>query len=362
MTAGLTAAQLARAVQERSAGRLVAQLAGPVDVLIRSLAPLASAGPDELAFLANLRYRQQALHTRAAALVLAAADAQTLFGSTPPPTTLILCDEPYAWFALAAQELAPTAALAPGISPQAQVHPRAAIDPTARIDAFTTVEEAATIGAGVWLHAGCHVGAEARIGAQSMLYPRACVLHGCELGARVIVHSGAVIGADGFGFAALDGRWVKIPQTGRVVVGDDVEIGANTTIDRGTMGDTVIEDGVKIDNQVQVAHNCRIGAHSAIAGCVGIAGSAAIGRRCQIGGAAMIHGHISICDDAVISGGTLISRSIGEAGFYSGVFPFMPNRQWERNAAIVRHLDELRTRVRQLERLIGAGADPDRTT
>jgi UDP-3-O-[3-hydroxymyristoyl] glucosamine N-acyltransferase len=163
-----------------------------------------------------------------------------------------------------------------------------------------------------------------------------------------------VIGADGFGFAPFAGAWIKIPQTGRVIVGDDVEIGANTTIDRGTMGDTVIEDDVKIDNQVQVAHNCRIGAHTVIAGCVGIAGSAVIGRYCQLGGAAMIHGHIGLCDNVIVSGGTLISRSINEPGFYSGVFPFMSNRDWERNAALVRHLRELRERIRNLENRLGS--------
>jgi UDP-3-O-[3-hydroxymyristoyl] glucosamine N-acyltransferase len=182
-------------------------------------------------------------------------------------------------------------------------------------------------------------------------------MDGCTLGARAIVHSGAVIGADGFGFAPFAGAWVKIPQTGRVVIGDDVEIGANTTIDRGTMGDTVIEDDVKIDNQVQIGHNCRIGAHTVIAGCTGIAGSAIIGRHCQLGGAAMIHGHITICDRAVVSGGSTITRSITEPGFYTSVFPFMQNRDWERNAAVIRHLRELRDRVRALEARRGTASD-----
>jgi UDP-3-O-[3-hydroxymyristoyl] glucosamine N-acyltransferase len=179
--------------------------------------------------------------------------------------------------------------------------------------------------------------------------PRVSLMHDCRIGARGIVHGGAVIGADGFGFAPFEGRYLKIPQTGRALIGDDVEIGANTTIDRGTMGDTVIEDGVKLDNQVQVAHNVRIGAHSVVAGCVGIAGSAVIGKGCQIGGAAMIHGHIEIADGCIISGGTLISRTLKAPGFYSGVFPFMPHRDWERNAALLRHLDELRDRLRRLE-------------
>jgi UDP-3-O-[3-hydroxymyristoyl] glucosamine N-acyltransferase len=172
---------------------------------------------------------------------------------------------------------------------------------------------------------------------------------GCRIGRRGIVHAGVVIGADGFGFAPLEGRWVKIPQTGIVDIGDDVEIGANTTIDRGSVGDTIIGDGVKIDNQVQIAHNCHIGAHSAIAACAGIAGSAVIGKGCQIGGAAMINGHLSIAAGTIVGPGTFVSRSLHEADFYSGVFPMMRNRDWERNAALVRHLVELRDRIRQLE-------------
>ena len=193
------------------------------------------------------------------------------------------------------------------------------------------------------------VGADAVIGAATRLHPRAVVLDGCRLGERCIVHSGAVIGADGFGFAPLDGRWIKIPQVGTVVIGDDVEIGANTTVDRGTMGDTVIEDGVKLDNQIQVAHNCVIGAHTVIAGCVGIAGSARIGRGCQIGGAAMIAGHITIADGCAIGPGTLVASSLTEPGHYTGFFPLMKNRDWERAAAIIRNLDDLRDRLRQLE-------------
>jgi UDP-3-O-[3-hydroxymyristoyl] glucosamine N-acyltransferase len=229
------------------------------------------------------------------------------------------------------------------VDPTAQVDPAAAIGPQAVIAAQ------AVIGAGAQVGAGTFVGEAAHVGVATVLAPRVSLMHGCSIGARGIVHSGAVIGADGFGFAPFEGRYLKIPQTGAVRVGDDVEIGANTTIDRGTMGDTVIEDGVKLDNLVQVAHNVHIGAHTVVAGCAGIAGSARIGRGCQIGGAAMIAGHLEIADGCIISAGTLISRSIKAAGFYSGVFPFMPNRDWERNAALVRHLDELRARLRSLE-------------
>jgi UDP-3-O-[3-hydroxymyristoyl] glucosamine N-acyltransferase len=341
MTAvALTIEQLAAAILGSSGGRLPAEIIGPGSIKVDAVAPLDSAGPQALSFLSNARYRSQALASAAGALVLSPADAQALFPNGRPAGAVITCKVPYAWFALASQQLAPAL---PGLP--AGVHPTAVVDPTARVGAADAV-----IGAQAQLGAGSYVGHEAEVGAGSLLSPRVSVMQRCVIGARAIVHSGVVIGSDGFGFAPFDGRYVKIPHTGRVVIGDDVEIGANTTLDRGTMGDTVIDDGVKLDNQVQVAHNVHIGAHTVVAGCVGIAGSASIGRNCQIGGAAMIHGHISICDGVIVSGGTLISRSISEPGFYSGVFPFMPNRQWERNAALLRHLDELRDRLRQLER------------
>jgi UDP-3-O-[3-hydroxymyristoyl] glucosamine N-acyltransferase len=328
---------------------MAARLEGDADTPIRAVAPLDKAGPGDLSFLSNPRYRSQVAASGAAALVLKAADAQALLTDAAPRPALVLCEAPYAWFALAAQVLAPEAEVVAQRSPQAVVDPSAQIDPSARIDAFAVVEAGAQVGARTWVGPGCRLAAGSRIGADCRLVGNVSLMQDCRLGDRVLIHAGAVIGADGFGFAPFEGRWLKIPQTGRVLVGDDVEIGANTTIDRGTMGDTVVEHGVKIDNQVQIGHNCRIGAHTVIAGCVGIAGSAVIGRQCQIGGAAMIHGHISLCDGVVVSGGTLISRSIAQAGFYSGVFPFMTNRDWEKNAAVVRHLDELRTRLRRLE-------------
>jgi UDP-3-O-[3-hydroxymyristoyl] glucosamine N-acyltransferase len=182
------------------------------------------------------------------------------------------------------------------------------------------------------------------VGADSRLHPSVVVYAGCRLGQRAIVHSGAVIGADGFGMALDAGRWLKVPQIGRVLIGDDVEIGANTTIDRGTVDDTVIEDGVKLDNQVQIGHNCRIGAHTAMAGCAGVAGSAHIGQRCTLGGAAVVLGHLSLCDDVHVSAATVITRSIRKPGTYTGLYPFDENASWARNAALLRHLDELGAR------------------
>lgn len=344
-----TVGQLADWIGRHTERALLASIAGDAQTVIRAVAPLDQASGNDLSFLANVRYRHQALASRAAAIVLSSADAQALFPDGPKHGALVACANPYAWFSLASQYLNPPPAHLPGRDPQATVAADAAIDSTARIDAFAVVDARARIGANAWIGAGCYVGSDAEVGPGTRLYPGARLLAGCVIGATGIVHSGAVIGADGFGFAPFAGRYIKIPQTGRVLIGDDVEIGANTTIDRGTMGDTVIEDGVKLDNQVQVAHNVRIGAHTVVAGCVGIAGSAIIGAHCQLGGAAMIHGHISLCDGVVVSGGTLISRSISKPGFYSGVFPFMLNRDWERNAALVRHLDELRARLRKLE-------------
>jgi UDP-3-O-[3-hydroxymyristoyl] glucosamine N-acyltransferase len=344
---GLTVGQLADAIEKLSNGRLRAAIAGDADTRVEAVAPLDAASPEHLSFLANQRYRGAAAGSRAGAVVLAPSEHAALGGDTN--RTWIVCDEPYAWFAYASQVLQPQAQFVAGCDVAARIDAAAQVDAQARVDAYAVVEAGARVGAGAWIGAGAFVGRDAQIGAATRLHPGARVLAGCAIGSRCIVHAGAVIGADGFGFAPLDKRWVKIPQAGRVVVGDDVEIGANTTIDRGTMGDTVIEDGVKMDNQIQIGHNCRVGAHSVIAGCVGIAGSATIGRNCQLGGAAMILGHLSIADGTVISSGTLVSRTISEPGFYTGFFPFMKNRDWERNAALLRHLNELRDRVRALE-------------
>jgi len=361
MAAGYRIEALAEAVSRAAAGRLAACLHGDPSRWISGVAPLQTAASAQLSFLANPRYRAAVATSGAGALVLTAADRRALFdeGVTPGPT-LVECANPYAWFAFAAQLLAPAEVPPPGVAAGAHVAGDANVDASARVDAGAVVEAGAQVQARCWIGAGAHVGAGARIGADARLHPGARVLAGCVLGARAIVHSGAVIGADGFGFAPLEGKWIKIPQTGRVVIGDDVEIGANTTIDRGAMGDTVIEDGVKLDNLIQVGHNCRIGAHSVLAGCVGIAGSADIGRGCQIGGAAMIAGHLSIADGTLIGPGTLVSRTIATAGYYTGFFPLMTNRDWERNAAALRHLQELRSRVRALEaRLKQHGAEDD---
>ena len=349
MPGPLSIEDLARAVDRATGKALGARIIGDASRTIASVAPLEVAQADALSFLANPRYRRFAAATRAGALVLSEADRHALFASGSTTCVLIVCEAAYTWFAFAAQALAPQDEVQPGCAPSAVVHPSARIDRSATIGPLVVIDEGGSIAAGVQIGAGCYVGRDVRILEATRLHPAVRIYDGCRVGARCLVHSGAVIGADGFGFAPFQGRWVKIPQTGAVLIGDDVEIGAGTTIDRGAMGDTVIEDGVKIDNQVQIGHNCRIGAYSAIAGCVGIAGSATIGRRCQLGGASMIQGHITIADDTIISGATAVTHDVREAGFYTGIYPFMRNREWERNAVLLRHLDELRERIRRLE-------------
>ncbi|MCC7048989.1 MAG: UDP-3-O-(3-hydroxymyristoyl)glucosamine N-acyltransferase [Alphaproteobacteria bacterium] len=317
MRGPLTLAQIA----SQLGGRIV----GDSGVLIRQVGALETAGPGQISFLSNPKLRAKLAATAASAVVVG-PDAEALTG-----LPRIVVDHPYLYFARLSQLFNPLTSQAPG------VHPSASVAPGARL------------GARVSIGAGCVVGDDVSIGDDSCLYPRAVVYPGCRIGARVIVHAGAVIGADGFGFAPEDGRWVKIPQIGGVRIGDDVEIGANTTIDRGALEATVIGDGVKLDNQVQIGHNCRIGAHTAIAGCVGIAGSTEIGSHCTFGGAAMIIGHLSICDHVHVSAGTMISHSIRKPGTYTGIFPADENAAWARNTAVVRHLAELRDRVRRLE-------------
>jgi UDP-3-O-[3-hydroxymyristoyl] glucosamine N-acyltransferase len=328
------------------------ELIGDPDLAVIGVAPLDAATASHITFLSNPKLRTQAAATRAGALVLSASDHQLI--SQGYRGVCVITTNPYAWFARAAQFFAArdTEPVAPGIHPSAIVHPSAQIDSASSIGPQVTIEAGAVIGEHCVIGAGSFIGRGSRIGAYTLFYPRVTFLSACEIGARGIVHSGAVIGADGFGFAADQGHWIKIPQTGRVRIGDDVEIGANTTIDRGALEDTVIEEGVKLDNQIQIAHNCVIGAHTAMAGCVGVAGSAKIGRHCTFGGAAMVLGHLSIADHVHVSSGSLVSRSISEPGQYTGFYPLARNADWEKTAAVVRQLDTMRDRVRELEKLV----------
>lgn len=329
---------------------IAAQLGGYVlgdgEVRVAQVATLENAQAGHISFLTNSKYRAQLANTLAGAIILGEADA----AATALPR--IVSDNPYAYFARVSALLNPLPEVRPGVHPGAIVAVSAKIDATASIAATAVIGEGVTIGAHSVIAEGCCIGANTVIGSRARLYPNVVVYHDCIIGDNLIAHSGAVIGSDGFGIAMDAGRWVKIPQIGRVVIGNDVEIGANTTIDRGALDDTVIEDGVKLDNQIQVAHNVRIGAHTAIAGCVGIAGSTTIGKYCRIGGSAGILGHLQIADHVEISSFTLVGKSIKKLGSYSGIFPFSSNDDWRRNAVHLRHLDELVKRIKVLEQQI----------
>lgn len=356
----LSLAELSTWVSDSAGGKLDATVVGPADIQLTGVATLLSATSTDLSFLANPMYRADAPKSSAGAIVLSEADHVELQSQTSALPTVVVCQQPYVWFALAAQRLNPVHAVEPGIQVGANVAAGARVHATARVYPGATIADGALIGEGASIGAGATIGARAVIGQDTRIYPRVTVLDDCKIGRRCIVHSGAVIGSDGFGFAPFDGRWIKIPQIGAVVIGDDVEIGANTTIDRGSMGDTIIEDGVKLDNLIQIAHNCVIGAHTVIAACVGIAGSAKIGRRCRIGGAAMIAGHLSIADGTDIGPATAVMTSLA-SGHYTAFFPLMTQREWERTAAVIKRLPDLRSRVRRLESECGTEKPAERS-
>ena len=328
------------------AARLGGRVLGDGDTAIYQVATLQSAQAGQLAFLASSKYRAQLATTNASAVIVGEADAET--NSIPR----IVCDNPYAYFAQVSAWMNPPRQYAPGVHPTAVIGEGAQIAPSAHIGAQVLIGAAARIGANSVIMAGCNIGDRTSVGDGVLLYPGVSVYHDCVLGNHLIAHSGVVIGADGFGIAWDEGRWLKIPQIGRVVIGDHVEIGANTTIDRGALDDTVIEDGVKLDNQIQVGHNVHIGAHTAIAACVAIAGSATIGRYCRIGGCTGILGHIQIADHVEVSSFTMIGKSIRVAGTYTGIFPFSSNQEWRKNAAQVRHLDEIAEKIKVLQQEI----------
>ncbi len=332
-------------LSQRLGGELIA---GDPAAEVSRIAALETAGPDAISFLSNPRYQQQLAGSDAGCVIVGPAlrDAAAARGAA------IVCADPYLAFARltqwwAAQSRGP---LLPGVHASAVVEPGAVIAADASVGPLVYVGASARIGSGAVIGSHCSIGAGAVVGADTWLKARVTLAEACRIGRRGIVHSGAVIGADGFGFAPDQGRWEKIEQLGAVSIGDDVEIGANTCIDRGAIDDTVVEDGVKLDNLVQIGHNVRVGAHSAFAGCVGVAGSARIGRHCTAGGGAIILGHLEIVDHVHITAATVISRSISKPGQYSGMFPFDDNASWEKNAATLRQLHQLRERLRALER------------
>ncbi|MCK0512753.1 UDP-3-O-(3-hydroxymyristoyl)glucosamine N-acyltransferase [Aromatoleum buckelii] len=322
--------------------RLGGELLGDPATAVRRVATLEQAGEGDLAFLANPKYQSRLAACGASAVILAPA-ARDL---TVLPR--IVTADPYIYFARVAQLFNPPEAFVPGVHPAASV--ASPIPASVTVAAGASIDVDVELGERVVIGPGCRIGRGARIGAGSRLNANVTIYHDCVVGRDCIVHAGAVIGADGFGFAReRDGSWVKIPQVGRVVIGDDVEIGANTTIDRGALDDTVIGDGVKLDNQIQIGHNVKIGERTAIAGCVGIAGSTTIGARCMIGGQAGIIGHLEIVDDVVVSAGTLVTKSIRRRGVYTANLPVQGHAEWVKNFAHLRHLDALVDRIRALE-------------
>lgn len=327
-----------------------ARLVGDPEVRIEDVCTLPHGRPGCIAFLANPRYRRYLATTRASAILVREADVEAARGHH-----LLVVDDPYLAHARIARLLHPPVHPAGGRHPTAVVHETAEIDPSAWIGPHVVVEADVRIGPRCQIHAGCYLGEGVTVGEESCLHPHVTVLHGVRIGRRCILHPGAVIGSDGFGLAREGERWIKVPQLGSVRIGDDVEVGANTTIDRGAIEDTVIEDGVKLDNQIQVAHNVRIGAHTAIAGCAGISGSADIGRHCMLGGGVGVVGHLSIADGCVVTGMSMVTHDLREPGVYSSGLPALPNDKWNRIAARLRHLDELARRLQRLERRLDKG-------
>jgi len=315
-------------------------------IRVVGVAPIERAGPDEIAFVSQAKYLRDAASSGAGALILPPE------GRDSSRCPRIVTANPYLYFAHVSALLNPVPLAAPGIHPAASIHPGARIAASATIGAGAVIGEGASIGERSIVGANSVIGEHVALGDDCLLYPNVTIYHHCLVGSRVILHGGCVIGSDGFGFANDKGCWVKIPQTGRAVLGDDVEVGACTTIDRGAMDDTIIEEGVKLDNLIQVAHNVRIGAHTAIAACTGIAGSAKIGKHCMIGGAAMIFGHIEIADGVRISTNTLITKSLTKPGTYTSALPFSEHGEWLRNAAHLRNLDRLAGRIKELEKRI----------
>ncbi len=329
------------------AERIGAELRGDPQRTIERLSSLERAGPGEVSFLANARYVQYLSGTRASAVIL-----PPRFSDACPVDALLL-ENPYLGYAKAAALLNPQPDPPQGLHPTAWVSEDAQVHESAWVGPQAVVEAGAVVAAGVYVGPGCAVGSDVSVGEDCSLVANVTLCHGVRLGRRVIVHPGAVIGADGFGLAEEQGRWVKIPQLGAVEIGDDVEIGANTTVDRGALEDTVIERGVKIDNLVQVGHNCRIGEHTAVAGATGIAGSVSIGKRCRIGGGVGINGHIELADDVHITGRSVVAQSIAEPGVYSSGVPLQETRAWRRNYLTFRRLEELARRLKELEKESG---------
>lgn len=336
---------------EQIAKEIQAQLRGDPDCQVDRAEPLSSATAGSITFLANAQYQSYLSHTQASAVILRVEDASKC------TTNALIVSNPELAFSRLLNLLYALPPQIPGIHPTAIIGQNCQIDSTARIGPYCVIEDGVRIGAYSVLNAHSGVGMNTQIGAHCYLYSRVTLYHGVIIGDRVIIHSGAVIGSDGFGLAHDGQQWVKIPQVGGVSVGDDVEIGANTTIDRGALQNTIIGRGVKIDNLVQIAHNDKIGDHTAIAGCVAIAGSTEIGKHCMIGGSASITGHIKITDGVILTGTAAVGQSISEPGVYSSGVGVQKNSLWRRNMLRFHQLDSMAKRLRHLEQQYAGGAD-----
>lgn len=321
-----------------------ARLEGDGERVVTGLGTIQSATGEQLTFLANPRYRSYLENTRAAAVLCTAEEARHC------PVAALVVDDPYLAFARISHRFDPAPARPPGIHPAAVVADGARVHESAHVGPNAVIEAGAEVGPGAVVVANSYVGAGAHLGAQVCLWPNVTIYHGVSLGDRTIIHAGSVIGSDGFGFAPDGGRWQKVAQVGGVRIGADVEIGAGVTIDRGAVEDTVLGNGVIIDNQVHIAHNVVIGDHTALAGKVGISGSARIGSHCMLAGMVGVAGHLEICDGVQVLGMSLVSRSINKPGIYASALPVDEDRNWRRNVARFRHLDELYRRVVRLEK------------
>ncbi|MGC8519436.1 MAG: UDP-3-O-(3-hydroxymyristoyl)glucosamine N-acyltransferase [Steroidobacteraceae bacterium] len=333
--------------------RFGCELRGDPGVEVERVATLADADAQSVAFVANPRYRTQLATTRAAVVVLDEASAAGC------PCAALISANPHATFARIAAVLHPAPAGAPGVHPSAIVAHGAQIDPTAHIGALCVIGAGARIGARAYIGPQCLIEDGVQVAAHVRLVGRVTLCRGVSIGERTVIQPGAVLGGDGFGFAQDEGRWLKVPQTGGVRIGVDVEIGSNTTIDRGAIEDTVIEEGAKLDNLIQIGHNVHIGAHTALAACVGVSGSTTIGRRCMIGGQVGIGGHLTICDDVMITGCTMVSHSVSRPGVYSGGIPLEEAHTWRRLVGRFKRLETLATRLKSLERRSGSAEDLD---
>jgi UDP-3-O-[3-hydroxymyristoyl] glucosamine N-acyltransferase len=333
--------------------RFGCELRGNPDTLVERVGTLANADSQSVAFLSESRNRRELSATRAAVVLLDRSAADSC------PTAALICDNPRATFARITELLHPGPVHPPGVHASAFVSPTARIDSTAHIGPLAMVGDRAVVGPRVYVGPRCIVEEDVTLDEDVRLIASVTLCHGVTIGARTVIQPGAVIGGDGFGFAPEQGRWVKVPQVGSVRIGPDVEIGANTTIDRGAIEDTVVEEGVKLDNQIQLGHNVRVGAHTVIAGCTGISGSTVIGKHCIIGGACGIAGHLTIGDQVVITGFGMVSRSLAGPGVYSSGLPITESKVWRRQVARVRNLESLVQRVKKLEGVAGSEQDED---